>query len=109
MTTTSPPSTQAEESAPLKSAVTEGRILDAAERVFAKRGRDGTRVREIADAADVTGATLYKYFPSKNALYEAVLERGVQPVTALMAQFAAGDRGIEAGEQLLQVIVGEAH
>ncbi len=71
-----------------RAAFTEGRILDAAEIVFARRGLAGTRVREIAEAARVNGATLYNYYPSKHALYEAVLERGLPPLSALLADFA---------------------
>ncbi len=68
----------------------EERILDAAEGVFARRGRAGSRVREISEAAGVNAATLYNYYPSKDALYEAVLDRGMRPLTEALARFAAG-------------------
>ncbi|MBW2373066.1 MAG: helix-turn-helix transcriptional regulator, partial [Deltaproteobacteria bacterium] len=42
-----------------RTAFTEKAILDAAEAVFARGGLAGTRVREIAEAAGVNGATLY--------------------------------------------------
>jgi len=67
-----------------RSEATEARILAAAEQQFAKRGLTGTRVREIALAADVSPATLYIYFPSKTALYQAVLDRGLQPVAGVL-------------------------
>ena len=67
-----------------RSEATEARILDAAEEQFAKRGLTGTRVREIALAAGVSPATLYIYFPSKTALYQAVLDRGLQPVAGVL-------------------------
>ena len=73
-----------------RAAFTEGRILDAAEVAFARRGLAGTRVRAIAEAAGVNSASLYNYYPSKAALYEAVLDRGVRPLTQLLAEFAAG-------------------
>lgn len=41
-------------------------ILEAAVKVFARRGFYGTRVRDIASEIDVAEGTLYKYFPSKN-------------------------------------------
>ena len=50
-------------------------ILEAAATAFAARGYDGARTLEIAQAADVSEALLYRHFPSKQALYEAVLER----------------------------------
>jgi len=80
----STPYTQAE-----RSARTEERLLDAAEIVFARRGLAGTRVREIAAAAGMNPASLYNYYPSKEALYGAVLERGLRPLSALLAEVAA--------------------
>ncbi|MFZ3062278.1 MAG: TetR/AcrR family transcriptional regulator [Actinomycetota bacterium] len=41
-------------------------ILDAAVKVFAKRGFYNTRVKDIATEIDVAEGTLYKYFPTKN-------------------------------------------
>ena len=87
------------ESTPTRADLTRERILEAAEIVFARRGLDGTRVREIAAAAEVNGATLYTYFPSKRLLYEAVLERGLQPLLAVLAEFSGGPEDVE---QLLQ-------
>lgn len=80
--------------------LTREKVLEAAEAVFARRGLSGTRVREIAEAAGVNVATLYIYFPSKQHLYEAVLERGVRPLIEMMSEFAAGERGREATERL---------
>jgi AcrR family transcriptional regulator len=50
-------------------------ILDAALRVWARRGFDGTSVAEVAREAGLTKGTLYLYFPSKQALLEATLRR----------------------------------
>lgn len=86
-----------------RTAFTEKAILDAAETVFARRGLAGTRVREIAEAAGVNGATLYNYYPSKSALYEAVLERGVAPLVAMVESFSAGPRELES----IRALVGE--
>ena len=74
-------------SAASRSEATEGRILDAAEVLFARSGLRGTRVREIALAAGVSPGALYIYFPSKTALYQAVLDRGLQPVAAILDEF----------------------
>jgi AcrR family transcriptional regulator len=93
------------EIAPTRGDLTRERILEAAELVFARRGLRGTRVREIAAAARVNGATLYTYYPSKRLLYEAVLERGVRPLLELMMEFSAGSRGAEAAEPLLRGVM----
>ncbi len=73
-------------------ASTRDRILNAAEALFAERGLAGTAVRDIAAEAGLTAASLYNHFASKEALYEAVLERGVRPLLALLSQLAEGER-----------------
>ena len=53
-------------------------ILEAATAAFAARGFDGARTLEIAQAAEVSEALLYRHFASKEALYSAVLERLIE-------------------------------
>lgn len=60
-------------------------ILDAAERLFAARGVDGVAVRDLARELGLTPSSLYNHFPGKQALYEAVLERGLRPIVELLA------------------------
>jgi len=55
-------------------------ILEAALRVWAKRGFDGTSLTEVAGEAGLTKGTLYLYFPSKLALLEEAFRRySLQP------------------------------
>jgi AcrR family transcriptional regulator len=49
-------------------------IVEAVRDVFAEKGFDGTTTRELAKAAGVSEALLYKHFPSKESLYAAMLE-----------------------------------
>ena len=51
------------------------KILNAAEMLFGEHGYDGASVREIAAAAGMTIGLLTYYYPSKNSLYEATVER----------------------------------
>jgi len=60
-------------------------ILDAAERLFSARGIDGVAVRDLAREMGLTPSSLYNHFPGKQALYEAVLERGLRPIVELVA------------------------
>lgn len=54
------------------------RILQAAVELFASRGFQGTTTREVAARAGLTEAGLYRHFPSKEALYEAIVDRKMQ-------------------------------
>jgi AcrR family transcriptional regulator len=47
-------------------------ILAAVRRVFADKGFHGTTTRELAEAAGVSEALLFKHFPTKEALFGAM-------------------------------------
>jgi AcrR family transcriptional regulator len=47
-------------------------IIKAVRSVFVEKGFHGTTTRELADAAGVSEALLFKHFPSKEALYSAI-------------------------------------
>ena len=53
------------------------RILDAAERLFARHGIEGASVRAITQAADANIAAVHYHFGSKLDLVRALLERRV--------------------------------
>lgn len=59
---------------------TRDRILDAAERVFADKGLDGSSVRDITTAANVNLAAVNYHFGSKTGLIEAVFSRHLVPM-----------------------------
>ncbi|MCC6921393.1 MAG: TetR/AcrR family transcriptional regulator [Alphaproteobacteria bacterium] len=50
-----------------------GQILNAALGLFEAKGYGGTAVPEIAQAAGVAVGTIYRYFPTKEALVRALL------------------------------------
>ncbi|MBI5369434.1 MAG: TetR/AcrR family transcriptional regulator [Planctomycetes bacterium] len=49
-------------------------IVAAAMRLFAQRGFEGAKSREIGRAAGVSEAMVYKAFPTKKSLYVAIIE-----------------------------------
>jgi len=53
-------------------------ILDQAARVFAERGYPGTDVQVVADALEVSKGTVYRYFPTKQELFLAAVDRGMR-------------------------------
>jgi AcrR family transcriptional regulator len=56
----------------------ESQLLTIAGRLFARRGFEGTSLRDIAEEAKITKAALYYYFPNKDALYERIVVEGLQ-------------------------------
>ncbi len=50
-------------------------IINAAEKVFFKNGFENSSVEKIAEEAELSKATLYLYFKSKEELYYAVCQR----------------------------------
>jgi AcrR family transcriptional regulator len=65
-------------------------ILDAASEAFARRGL-GVSMKEIAADAEVASATLYRHFPSKDALVRAACKRRVLDYVAVIEQAQASD------------------
>ena len=49
-------------------------ILELSKEVFARNGLHGVSVNKIAEGCNVSPAVLYQHFPSKDALYEAVIQ-----------------------------------
>ncbi|MBK9030189.1 MAG: TetR family transcriptional regulator [Myxococcales bacterium] len=50
-------------------------IVDAAARVLRKHGYDDTTTNRVAEVAGVSVGSLYQYFPNKQALVHALIER----------------------------------
>jgi len=75
-----------------KKAQTRQALADAALELFDARGYDQVSVKDVADAADVSVTTLFKYFPSKEAL---VFDQDEDVEAALVASVRErGDRSI---------------
>ena len=88
---------------------TSEQILDAAEEVFAEKGFEGATLRDIALRVGIRIPSLYNHFPSKDALYGAVLERGIGPV--LLALGSAPEHGADGAvdpaelvDQMMQLL-----
>lgn len=50
------------------------RIMDAAKKCFVRSGFQGASMNEICREADMSPGALYRYFPSKEAIIEAIAE-----------------------------------
>jgi AcrR family transcriptional regulator len=90
------------------------RILDAAQRVFLKRGYQSASLDEIAEVAPASKPTIYAHFPGKEALFEAVVGRvldgltnfeGFEP-TGRTVQAKLASLGIEVVERFIEETIG---
>jgi AcrR family transcriptional regulator len=66
-------------------------IADTARRLFAARGFEAVRVSEIAAAADVSEATVFNYFPTKEDLIYSRLEAFEQELLSSIRDRAPGE------------------
>ena len=57
------------------------RILAAALPVFIQKGLAATRMADIADAAGMGYGSVYHYFPDKEAIFTALIERSMEAST----------------------------
>src|SRR5690242_18228073 len=64
---------------------TRSRILDAAERLFARQGVSRTSLHDIAAAAGVTRGAVYWHFAGKGELFDAMLTRVTLPLETAAA------------------------
>jgi AcrR family transcriptional regulator len=78
-------------------------LLDAARRVLARRGYEGTTARDIVAEAGVSTGTLYNYFAGKDDLIEALSEEVI--ATDLVAFRALEGEGTDVVLRLLRDFV----
>ena len=71
-------------------------ILETAQRRFGMFGTEKTTMREIADDLNMSKASLYYYFPDKESLYRAVVEKEtdefVAGITRKMESISGADK-----------------
>lgn len=72
-----------------------GRILDVAKKAFAKSGAN-TSLDEVAREAGVGAGTLYRHFPTREALLEAVYHSEVEKLAAAQRNLSAKLPPVEA-------------
>lgn len=78
-------------------------IIDAAAKVFARRGYHGASTQDIADVLGMRQASLYYYFDSKEAALEAVCRHGHVGYVESLLGIARSDAS--ASEKLAQALL----
>ncbi len=79
------------------------RILETAYDLFSRRGIRDVGIDEVIEKADVAKATLYRHFPSKDALVLAFLARREEQWTKGFVEAGARARGKTPEERLLAI------
>src|SRR5678809_1130501 len=79
-------------------------ILEATARILVKEGYDRASTNRIALAAGVSIGSLYQYFPSKEALVAALIERHMDEMLVVVTEAVAGIEG-KPIEQAVRSIV----
>jgi AcrR family transcriptional regulator len=74
---------------------TRRRILDAACKLFGKRGFADTTTRDIAQAARIAAGTVFNYFPSKEALAMSLISDALEVAETDFLEKHRGDEAIE--------------
>jgi AcrR family transcriptional regulator len=82
---------------------TRARIMDAAEGLFRRLGYAKTAVADIAGELKMSPANVYRFFPSKNAIIEAICQRCLAELEE-RAWAAARSRG-SAAERIERVVL----
>src|SRR5271170_7249774 len=80
------------------------RVLEAAKAVFSAGGSDAS-LEAVARAAGVGIGTLYRHFPTREALFEAVYRREVQQLADLAEQLKQEAQPIDALRHWMRSIV----
>jgi AcrR family transcriptional regulator len=75
---------------------TRARVLEAAAALFARKGFDGVRLREIAEQAGATVPLVCHHFKDKETLYGAVIDAAIEGFAKLGWEVLARERSIEA-------------
>jgi AcrR family transcriptional regulator len=76
---------------PERGEATRQHIVETANRLFYRRGYNQTSFSDIADAAKIPRGNFYYYFKTKDDILAAVIDRRVDDIRALLADWDAGD------------------
>lgn len=82
------------------------KMIEAAVQEFMKRGLESGSMENIAKMAEVSKRTLYKYYPSKDAIFDALIEKLLESVCGNVGFTYSKSKSIE--EQIGEIIEQKA-
>jgi len=94
-----------------RSRATVDALVEATARILVREGFDKASTNRIAEVAGVSVGSLYQYFPGKEALVAAVIERHQQEIMQVVrGELArAANQPIERGVRTLVAVAVKAH
>lgn len=84
-------------------------ILDSARATFASKGFDGASMQDLARGAGMSAGNFYRYFPSKSALIEALVEREIACVGGAFAEVMVAEDPLDAFRRLVREEISGGH
>jgi AcrR family transcriptional regulator len=88
-------STQVAQIAEVADTAKRRQIIEGARQIFMRDGFDGASMNDITRAAGVSKGTVYAYFPSKEALFEALIREDRRIQAERICRFSADDENVE--------------
>ncbi|MGY4289560.1 AcrR family transcriptional regulator [Bradyrhizobium sp. LM2.7] len=106
-----PPTKPRKNASQERSRATVDALVEATARVLVREGFEKASTNRIAEVAGVSVGSLYQYFPGKEALVAAVIERHNQEIMGLVraALTEVADMPIETAVRKLVTVAIEAH
>ncbi len=106
-----PPTNPRKHASQERSRATVDALVEATARILVREGFDKASTNRIAEMAGVSVGSLYQYFPGKEALVAAVIDRHNQKIKEAVRDELAevADQPLEQGVRKLIAVAVEAH
>ena len=79
-------------------------ILEAAEKCFIRGGFQGTSISQICAAAHISPGHLYHYFDSKEAIIDAIADKGLERATGHFQAMMQGPNALDALSAQIEIM-----
>ena len=106
-----PPTNPRKSASQARSRATVDALIEATARILVHDGFEKTSTNRIAEVAGVSVGSLYQYFPSKEALVAAVIDRHNEEIMGIvrMALIEVADLPVDKAVRRLVTVAIEAH